>query len=138
MRQCHSCLHAEHLRIERAETHRACKKFDGGVGVTAHRSEKATQEPGCRQIWVEHQRLVDERDAGIQLAGEMSKRMSAPRECYGIVLAQFHREVRQSNAFRDFLRPIGHQAIYLPPEMTPGGHCMGRSKLPIELHGLVE
>src|SRR6266700_3196039 len=50
MRQRHSCLHPEHLRIERAETHRAREKLDGGVGVTAHRSEKATQEPGCRQI----------------------------------------------------------------------------------------
>src|SRR6266436_5101369 len=76
--------------------------------------------------------------AAIQLAGEMGKRMSAPRERDGVVLAQFHREARQSNAFRDFLRPIGHPAIYLAPEMTPGRHCMGGSKLRIELHGLVE
>src|SRR5438132_89509 len=82
-----ACPHAEHLRIERTETHRARKKIDGGVGVTAQRSEKATQEPGWRQVRVEHQRLVNQRDAAIHLAGEMGKRMSAPRERDGVVLA---------------------------------------------------
>src|SRR6266516_7973529 len=68
----------------------------------------------------------------------MGKRMSAPCERDGVVLAQFHRKASQSNAFRDFLRPIGHPAIYLSPEMTPRCHCMSSGKLRIELHGLVE
>jgi hypothetical protein len=64
--------------------------------------------------------------------------MSAPGERDGVVLAQFHRKAGQSDAFRDFLRPIGHPAVDLPPENTPGCHCMGGGELSIEFHGLVE
>jgi hypothetical protein len=101
------------------------QKIDRRVWVTAQRPEKTAQEPGCRTRG-EDQYLVDQRDAAIRVAGEMGKPISPSRERNGVVLAQFHGKAGRSNTFRDFLLPIDHPAIYLPPEMTPSKRCIFR------------
>ncbi len=48
----------------------------------------AAQEPRGREIGVEHERLVEKVDPGIEVAGEVRERMTAARERDSVVLAE--------------------------------------------------
>ena len=73
MRRRHSGLHSVDFRIERAEAHGPLKMLDGAVGFAVPDPQKSAEEPGRRQVGIEHQRPVEQGDAGIEVAGEVGQ-----------------------------------------------------------------
>ena len=74
---------------QRAQSHRAPEILDGAVAIALPDSQETAEEPGGRQIWIEHQRPVEQGDAAIEVAGEMGERMAASRQRDGVVAAEF-------------------------------------------------
>ena len=72
--------------------------LDGAVGFAVPDPQKAAEEPGGRQVRIEHQRPVEQGDAAIEVAGEMGERMAASRERDRIVAAEFDGPAGQSRA----------------------------------------
>src|SRR5688572_29593477 len=108
MRQRGSGLHSKHLRVQWAQTHCVREPFDRIVWFAAPDSQEAAEEPGSRQVRIEHERPVKQRDAAIKVADEMVERSTASSEGDRIVLAQLHCPTGQSSTLGDLLRAIGH------------------------------
>ena len=90
--------------------------------ISVDDSKEAAEKPGCRQIWIERERLVDQRDAAIEVAGKMRERMAAPGKSDRIVIAQLRGALRQPGAFGHLVRAIIHPAMGLAPEVAPCRH----------------
>jgi hypothetical protein len=71
---------------------------DGGLGLALQRAQKAAQEAGGGEIGVEQQRAVDQRDPGIQFAGQMGQRMRAASQGHRIGAAQLNDAPREADA----------------------------------------
>src|SRR5712672_2836093 len=138
MRHRRTSLNSRHFWVERAQAHRAGKALDRIFVFASADSKEAAEKPGCRQIWIERQRLVDQRDAAIEVAGQMRECMAAPGKSDRIVIAQLRGALRQPGAFGHLVRAIIHPAMELAPEVAPCRHCVSRCEIRIELYRLVK
>ena len=72
--------------------------LDGAVGFAVPDPQKSAEEPGGRQVGIEHHRPVVQGDAAIEVAGEMGERMAASRERDRVVAPQFDGPAGQARA----------------------------------------
>src|SRR5262245_49541820 len=98
MRHRHSCLHSIHLGVERAETQGAFEGRRGAVRLALPESQESAKEPCSREIRIEHERLVDQAYAAVEVAGEVAERMAASRQRDGIILAQLDGAASQADS----------------------------------------
>ena len=78
--------------------------------------QESGEEPGRRQIGIEHERPVEQGNAAGKVIGEVGERMPAAGERYCIVPAQVDGPARQAGALGDLAWAIGHPAVDLAPE----------------------
>jgi len=107
------------------------------VGFAVPDSQEPTEEPGSREVRIEHERPVKQGDAAIEVADEMAEHMTASREGDRIIPAQLDRPAGQPNTFGD-VRSIGDPAVDFAPEIAPRRHPVGRCEVRIELYRLIE
>ena len=94
VRKRRSALHSIHFGIERAGAHGVSQALDRIVWFTPHDLHDAAQEPGGREVWIEEQRLIDERDATIEVAYEICQRVPSAGKDDSIILAELDRATR--------------------------------------------
>ena len=91
VRKRRSALHSIHFGIERTRAHGVSQSLDRIVWFAPHDLHEAAEEPGGREVWIEEQRLIDERDAAIEVAYEIRQRVSSAGESDSIILAELDR-----------------------------------------------
>src|SRR5215813_14747705 len=138
MRHRHSRLHSIHLGVERAETQGAFEGRRGAVRLALPESQESAEEPRSREVRIEYERLVDQADTALEVAGEVAERMAASRQRDGIVLAKLDGAASQADSLGALLHSIGHPAVDLAPDMAPRRHRMGRREIRIDLQRLTE
>jgi hypothetical protein len=102
MRRCQSGLHTVELGVEWTEPHGVREALDGGVRLAVPCSQKSGEKPGRREIGIEHERPVEQGDAG---------------------------SARQAGALGDLAWAIGHPAVDLAPEIAPCRHRIAGRKI---------
>src|SRR6516225_9692835 len=119
MRRRQSGLHAVELGVEWTQPHGVREVLDGGVRLAVPGSQESGEEPGRREIGIEHERPVEQGDAAGDVTGEVGERMPAAGERDRIVPAQVDGPARQAGALGDLAWAIGHPAVDLAPEIAP-------------------
>ena len=103
--ECGHALHGEHERIERAQAHRAMEVRDRHVRLAASkRPHRTAGVPPHRQIWIENERPVDERDGSFEIAGDVTEGEPTESERDRIVLAELRRPPGQPRGFGHLVR----------------------------------
>ena len=72
--------------------------LDGAVGFAVPDPQKSAEEPGRRQVGIEHHRPVVQGDAAIEVASEVGERMAASRQRDRIVAPEFDGPAGQPRA----------------------------------------
>src|ERR1700743_2232749 len=120
----HSRLHPNHFRVQRAQAHGMRKALDRAIRLTSAPPLEGAQKQCRCEIRIKYQRPVEQCDAAVEFAAKMTQGMTAPCQCDRVVLAQFHRAVRQARTLRGLLSAITHPAVELAPEIAPGCHSI--------------
>ena len=66
--------------IDGTKAHGALQVLDRYVSLAAISSYPAAEIPSRHQVWIEHERPIEEGGAAIEVADKKAERMSAPRE----------------------------------------------------------
>src|SRR6266436_9628881 len=98
-------------RIEAAQTHSTCQVLDRQVRLAEPCSDPTAGNPRRRQIWIEHERPVDEGSSGIELADDVGESKAAPGERHRVILVQLYRPSSQARGFCDLRRAVGYPAV---------------------------
>ena len=96
------------------------------------------EEPGRREIGIEHERPVEQGDAAGDVIGEVGERMPAAGERDRIVPTQVDGPARQAGALGDLAWAIDHPAVDLTPEIAPRRHRIGRREIRVAHERVVE
>ena len=88
VRKRRSALHSIHLGIERTRAHGVSQSFDRIVWFASHDLHEAAKEPRGREVWIEEQSLIDERNATIEVADEIRQRVTSAGESDSVILAE--------------------------------------------------
>src|SRR5690606_36051748 len=88
MRERNTRVHAKHLDIERAQAHGMLETLDRLVGRASPEPQERPEKPCRHEIGLQHQRLVQKIDPHIEIASEVSERMTAACERHGVALPE--------------------------------------------------
>jgi hypothetical protein len=137
MRRRQSGLHAIELGVKWAQPHGVREALDGGVRLAVPGPQESGEEPGRREIGIEHERPVEQGAAAGDVIGEVGERMPAAGERDRIAAAQVDGSARQ-RVPGDFAWAIGHPTVDLAPEIAPRRHRIGRRELRVAHERVVE
>ncbi len=131
-------VHLEGERIERTQPERRLQVIHRFVRAADEQLQPAADVPREREPRIEGARLLDQRDAAIDVVDDVCQCMRGSGERDGVVLPGLHAERRQLLARRDIGVAIGHPPVRLALDVAVGRHRAGRREAGIAIQGSVQ
>src|SRR5215467_12434814 len=124
MRTGDGALHAEKLRVLRAQAHRAGHALDCRVRLAEVELYKSAEEPCPGQVRAESERLLDKGVAIVEAVGGLreGEACGSQRDC--VILAQRDRSPSQAPGLSGLLGAIRHPAAGCPLYVAPRCHAV--------------
>ena len=118
--------------VVRTETSCAIEIRERFAGVSAPDPYPATNIPSGGEVWIERNRLIDQRHAAAQISSENRDCMGGPARNVGVVLTQFCCAPRQLSALGRLSRWVYEQAERLALDMAVRHHRIGQRELRLD------
>jgi hypothetical protein len=106
--------------------------------AAAKRPHRPAGVPRGRQVRIERERPIDQRDRAFEVARHVTEREPAERQRDRVILAQLRCQPGQPRGFRNLVRAIGGPAVDLAHHVAEPGDAIGRGEFGIELARLAE
>src|SRR5690606_37376403 len=120
---------------ERAQAHGMLETLDRFVGRASPDPQEPAEKPCRREIGVQHQCPVEKIYPSVEIAGEMSQRMTAVRERHRVVLPEVDCRAREAYPLGGFPGVVPRPAVDSAPEQAPRGHPVGGGVIGVEVYG---
>ena len=91
---CDRALGQMHKGIKRIKPHRPLQVLDCSFTLAGIDTQPAAPLPSHCQIWVKTEGMVNESEASLDIAADVSQRVPAPTKCYRSVSSQMRRTSR--------------------------------------------
>src|SRR5262249_17180227 len=122
----------------RTETERGIHILDRGVRLPTPTSEHTTGIPASREAWIKSNSTVSQCRHCSDVLAKVSESHSSVGEDTGIVISNFQRAARETDAFEPVRRGVLAQSIKAKPETTKCSPSKCRSVIRVTLNRLLQ
>src|SRR6266567_1219568 len=138
MSQCGRSLHGEDEWIERVYAHSARQVLYGYVCFAEESSRPPAGGPRCRQVWIEHERSINQHHGCFEVTDDVGESPSGEGERHSIIPPQLCRPLGQPPRLGNLSCTVSRPATYLPPDIAPRCHAICRGEIRVEFDPFVE
>src|SRR6202171_102205 len=120
----HASVHAEHVRIERAQAHGMRQVLECEVRLTSPNPQPATKRPRMGCVGIDRQSPIHESRSVVELMGYKGECISTHTQRYWVISTEMHCFPGQPRSFGTLLHLLDHPATPLALRVAPRGHAI--------------